>query len=96
MLLERLEDLVRVQFEVAHDLTEHVPLDVGECQADMLVRQQGVIAAPRFIEGAVDDPFCGLGQLVLGNIEVLHDPPPARAALRPRRVRCARRQLAAG
>ena len=39
VLFERLEDLVRVELEVAHDLPEHVPLDLCECQTNVLVRQ---------------------------------------------------------
>ena len=44
VLLERLQDLMRIQVEVAHDLPEHVPLDLRERQADVLVGQQRVLA----------------------------------------------------
>ena len=40
VLLERLQDLVRVELQVTHDLPEHVPFDLGERQADVLVGQQ--------------------------------------------------------
>ena len=55
MLFERLQDLVRVQAEVAHDLPEHVPLDLREREADVLVGQQRVLAAARLVEGAIHD-----------------------------------------
>jgi hypothetical protein len=55
VLLERLEDLVGVQVEVAHHLAEHVPLDLSEGEADMLVREQRVLAPPRFVESPIDD-----------------------------------------
>jgi hypothetical protein len=47
VLFERLKDLVRVQAEIAHDLPEHVPLDLGKRQTDMLIRQHRVVAAAR-------------------------------------------------
>ena len=72
VFLERLQDLVRIQLEVAHDLAEHVPFHLRKCQADVLVGQQGVVAASRFIECAIDDAFGRLGHLVLRNIEIFH------------------------
>ena len=57
MFLERLQDLVRVQLDVPHHLAEHVPFDLGEGQADMLVGQQCMLAAPGLIQRAVDDPL---------------------------------------
>ena len=80
VLFERLQDLVRVQLEVAHDLPEHVPLDLRERQADVLVGQQRVLAAARFVERAVDDALGRLSQLVLRDVEVLHGTPPRRIA----------------
>ena len=76
MLFERLQNLVRIQLEVAHDLAEHVPLGLGERQADVLVGQQRVFAAPRLFERAVDDALGRVGQLVLRNIEVFSRRPP--------------------
>ena len=55
VLFERLQDLVRVQLEVAHHLREGVPLDLRERQEDVLVGQHRVVAAPRFLDGAVHD-----------------------------------------
>ena len=55
VLLQRLEDLVRVEVEVPHHLREHVPFDLRERQEDVLVGQQRVLAAPRFFDRAVDD-----------------------------------------
>ena len=72
VLFERLQDLVRVQVQVAHDLPEHVPLHLRERQADVLVGQQRVLAAARFVERAVDDALGRLGQLVLRDVEILH------------------------
>ena len=57
MLFERLQNLVGVQLQVAHDLAEHVPFDLGERQADMLVGEQGVVAPPGFVQGPVNDAF---------------------------------------
>ena len=55
MLLQRLQDFVRVQAEVAHDLPEHVPFHLGEGETDVLVGQQRVFAAPRLVQRAIDD-----------------------------------------
>ena len=57
MLFERLQDLVRVEAEIPHDLPEHVPLDLREREADVLVGQERVFAAARFVERAIDDTF---------------------------------------
>ena len=72
VLFERLQDLVRVQLEIAHDLAEHVPFDLRERQADVLVGQERVFAAAGFVERAVDDALGRLGQLVLRDVEVFH------------------------
>ena len=72
MLFQRLQDLVRVQLEVAHDLPEHVPLDLRKGQAHVLVGEQRVLSPPRFVDRAVNDTLCGLSQLVLWDVEVLH------------------------
>ncbi len=55
MLFERLQDLVRVEVQVAHDLTEHVPFDLREREADVLVGQERVLAPARFVERPIDD-----------------------------------------
>jgi hypothetical protein len=55
VLFERLENLVGVQVQIADDLAEHVPLDLRERQADVLVGQQRVIAAARLVQGAIHD-----------------------------------------
>ena len=57
MVFQGLENLVGVQVKVAHDLTEHVPFDLRKAEADVLVRQQRVIAAAGLIKRAVHDPF---------------------------------------
>jgi len=53
VLLQRLEDFVRVEVQVAHDLGKHVPFHLGERQEDVLVGQQPVLAAPGFLDRAV-------------------------------------------
>ena len=58
VFFERLENLVRVEVEVAHHLPEHVPLDLREAEADVFVRQQRVVAAAGLVERTVHDPFC--------------------------------------
>jgi hypothetical protein len=55
MLFERLENLVRVQVHVPHDLTEHIPLNLSKGQAYVLVRQQDVFTSTGFVECPVDD-----------------------------------------
>jgi hypothetical protein len=52
-----LQDLVRVQRQVAHDLRERVPLDLGEREEDVLIGQQRVIAAAGLFDRAIDDPL---------------------------------------
>ena len=73
MLFERLQDLVRVQLQVAHDLPERVPLDLGERQTQVLVGEQRVFAPAGFVERAIHDALGRLSQLVLRDVEVLHD-----------------------
>jgi hypothetical protein len=55
VLFERLQNLVRVQLEVTHDLGERVPLDLSEREEDVFVGQQHVVAAAGFLHRAVDD-----------------------------------------
>ena len=78
MLFERLQNLVRVEVEVAHDLPEHVPLDLREREADVLVGQERVFAPARLVQRAIDDTFRRLSQLVLRDVEILHVSPRAR------------------
>ena len=89
VLFERLQNLVRVQLQVAHDLAEHVPLGLRERQADVLVGQQRVFAPAGFVERAVDDALGRVGQLVLRNVEIFHGRPP-----RKRPIAADRRQRA--
>ena len=53
VLLERLQNLVRVQLEVAHDLGERVPLDLRERQENMFVREERVIPSTGLFDSAV-------------------------------------------
>ena len=76
VLLERLQDLVRVQVEIAHHLREHVPLDLGERQEYVLVGQQRVLAAPGFLDRPVHDALRRFRHLVLRDIEVFHESSP--------------------
>ena len=72
VILERLDDLVRVQAEVAHDLREGVPLQLGERQEQVLARHLAVFAAPGFVDRPVDDPLGGFAYLALSDVEVVH------------------------
>src|SRR3954470_12629046 len=72
MLFDGLQDLVRIQFQVTHDLPEHVPFHLCERKADVLVGEQRVLAPASLVEGPVDYSFSRLGHLVLRNIEILH------------------------
>ena len=55
VLLERLQDLVGVEAQVAHDLAEDVPLDLRECQAKMLICELHMVATARILDSAIDD-----------------------------------------
>jgi hypothetical protein len=57
MLFELVEDFMGVQPQLTHHLSEGVPFDLREGQEDMLVGQLDMIAAPRFLDGAVHDPL---------------------------------------
>ena len=72
MFLEGLEDLVRVQAQIAHDLAEHVPLYLGKCQTEMLVGELHVVPATRLVQSATDHALSRLSHLALRNVEVLH------------------------
>ena len=74
VLFERLQDRVRIQLEVAHHLREHVPLDLGEREEDVLVGEQRVVAAARFLDRAIDDPLRGFSNLARSDVEVFHVP----------------------
>ena len=58
VLFERLQNLVRVQLQVAHHLRERVPLHLREREEDVFVGQQRVVAAPGFLNRAVHDALC--------------------------------------
>ena len=89
VLLQRLENLVRVQLEVAHDLAEHVPFDLRKRETDVLVRQQRVLATAGLVERAIHDALGRLGQLVLRDVEVLHHDRPPDRSLRSRQSKIA-------
>jgi hypothetical protein len=72
MLFERLQNFVGVELQVPDNLTEHVPLDLGEREADVLICQQRVFAAARLVESAIDDALGRLSHFVLRDIEILH------------------------
>ena len=55
MFLDCLQDLVRIQLQVTHDLSKHVPFNLRERKAYVFVRQQRVIAPASFVERAIDD-----------------------------------------
>ncbi len=72
MFLEGLEDFVRVQVQITHDLAEHVPLDLGECQAEMLIGELHVVPATGLVQGAIDHALSRLSHFALRNVEVFH------------------------
>ena len=49
--------------EVVHHLGEHVPLHLREREKQVLVRQQRVLAAARFLDRAVDDALGAIANL---------------------------------
>ena len=73
MILERLDDLVRVQAEVAHDLGEGVPLQLSEREEQVLARHLSVLSAPGFVDRAVDHPLGGFAYLALSDVKFVHD-----------------------
>ena len=72
MFLDRLKDRMRVQLDVAHDLREHVPLDLREREEDMFVGEEGVIATARFLHRPIDDPLRRFADLALCDVEIVH------------------------
>ena len=62
VLLDRLQDGVRIQLDVAHDLGEHVPLDLREREENVLVGQQRMLPPPGLLERAIDDSLRGFAQ----------------------------------
>jgi hypothetical protein len=69
VLLQRLQDLVGVQFQVPHHLREGVPLHLREREEDVLVGQQRVVAAPRLLDRAVHDSLPPIRRILLCAIE---------------------------
>jgi hypothetical protein len=82
MLLEGLQDLVGIQFEVAHHLRERVPLHLREREEDVFVGQEGMVPPTRFLDRPVHDPLRRLTDLALCDVEVVHgtDPPDPGAS----------------
>jgi hypothetical protein len=72
MLFECLQNLVRIQLEIAHDLGKRVPFDLREGEEDVLVGEQRVITPSRFLDSAIDDTLCGFADLALCDVEVVH------------------------
>ena len=54
----------------------------AKARQTMLVGEQRVVAATRFVERAVHDALGRLSHLVLRNVEVLHAPPPVACPAR--------------
>ncbi len=61
-----------VQTEVTHHVAEHVPLDLGESQAQVLVRQVHVFPPAGFVKGPVNNPLRRVRKLALGDLEIVH------------------------
>ncbi len=79
VLLNCLQNCVRVQFDVTHDLREQVPFDLSKGEKEMLDAKGGMLTTSRFVNGAVDNPLRGLADLARGDVEIvyLHVLPPA-------------------
>src|SRR5688572_16858199 len=73
VLFEPLQNLVRIELEVAHDLREGVPLNLREREKDVLIGEQRMIPATRFLNGAIDHTLCGFTNLALCDVEVVHE-----------------------
>ena len=70
VLFERAQDLVRVQPQILHELTEHIPLDLRVREADVLVRQDRMLPAPGLVERAAEHSLRRLSQVVLRDVEL--------------------------
>ena len=55
VLLQRVEDHVRVHLEVLHHVGERVPFDLRQGEEEVLVRHDRVFAAPALLHGTVHD-----------------------------------------
>jgi hypothetical protein len=62
VLFDRLQNRMRVQFDVTQDFGEHVPLDLRKRKEDMFVAKKDVLAASGFLKRTVDDPLCAFGE----------------------------------
>ena len=80
VVFERVENLVRVQLDVLHELAEGVPFDVRERQADVLVRQETMLAPAGIFEGALDHALGRLSQPALWDVEFVLDHGAPRGA----------------
>jgi len=69
--VERLQDFVGIELHIAHHLPEHVPLRLRERQADVLVREERMLAPAGFVERAIDDTRGRISQFALRNVEIV-------------------------
>ena len=76
MVLQRPQEIMGVEAVVAHHLTEQIPLDLREPEADVLVGQDAVAVPTRFIDGTIDDTLGAVTQTIPRDIEVFHAAPP--------------------
>jgi hypothetical protein len=58
VFLERLQNLVGIELQIPHHLRERVPLHLREREEDVFIRQQCVVAAPRFLDRTVHHALC--------------------------------------
>jgi hypothetical protein len=63
MFFDRLEDGVRVQFDVTHHLGEHIPLNLRKGQKQVFVRQQRVLAPASFLDRPIYNALRGFTYL---------------------------------
>ncbi len=68
----RLENHVRIEPDVVHDVGEQVPLDLQKGQKQVFVRELAVIAAARLLHRAIDLPDGRLADLAGRDVEVVN------------------------
>ena len=79
VLFDRLQNGVRIELDVAHDVGEHVPFDLREGQKQVFVGQQRMLAPAGLFDGAVDDALRGFANLAWRDVEIfyVHGRPPS-------------------
>jgi len=60
---------VRIQSGILQDFREQIPLRLGKCQENVLVRQEWMVAPSGFLQCAVENPLARRSNLALRNFE---------------------------